>query len=645
MAGKNSLNEYKANIEDSDNIHGSSKVIERKFHGIGEHFVDVALAFISILVMYWTVNPTFDIVIKRSLYLMMIFIMCAIIFPFNKKSSLVKISIIDIIIIILSICGSLYIMYNPYVRFMRLSLLTPYDIFFGVVMIIIGLDIGRRVIGWTLTVTASVIILYTLFGNIIPGQFGHSGFYIKTIISQIYCGLEGYYGLVTRVMIIYVIPFILLGAFLEKTGAGEFFIKLSFSLTRNTVGGPAKAAVLGSALLGSISGSAIANVSSTGVFTIPMMKRIGYRPHVAAAIEAAASTGGQIMPPIMGAVAFLMVEFTQIPYLTIISVAAIPIILYYITLFAFIHFEAKKFKISVDNTISIKPAIDILKTGWQFFFSIIIIVIIMGLGFAPNVAALGGIFILIVVQMIKYRGIDFKLIYQALILGGRYSLNIGSIIACIGIILSLVGLTGLGLKLSWFLSELTHESAFLAILIVGVISTILGMGLPSSAAYIIVAITAGPTLVKMGFPLLIAHMIMIWYSINSEITPPVGLASIVGAGIAGADPMKTMLTAFKFSKGLYILPFMFYFRPAILLQGSLLLIIETITTILFGLIAFASFWENFLFKKLKLFERLFLLMAALFLFFPNLLGNGIGLILFISVIFSQKVGLSMMPNQ
>ena len=645
MAGKNSLNEYKANIEDSDNIHGSSKVIERKFHGIGEHFVDVALAFISILVMYWTVNPTFDIVIKRSLYLMMIFIMCAIIFPFNKKSSLVKISIIDIIIIILSICGSLYIMYNPYVRFMRLSLLTPFDIFFGIVMIIIGLDIGRRVIGWTLTVTASVIILYTLFGNIIPGQFGHSGFYIKTIVSQIYCGLEGYYGIATRVMIIYVIPFILLGAFLEKTGAGEFFIKLSFSLTRNTVGGPAKAAVLGSALLGSISGSAIANVSSTGVFTIPMMKRIGYRPHVAAAIEAAASTGGQIMPPIMGAVAFLMVEFTQIPYLTIISVAAIPIILYYITLFAFIHFEAKKFKISVDNTISIKPALDILKTGWQFFFSIIIIVIIMGLGFAPNVAALGGIFILIVVQMIKYRGIDFKLIYQALILGGRYSLNIGSIIACIGIILSLVGLTGLGLKLSWFLSELTHESAFLAILIVGVISTILGMGLPSSAAYIIVAITAGPTLVKMGFPLLIAHMIMIWYSINSEITPPVGLASIVGAGIAGADPMKTMLTAFKFSKGLYILPFMFYFRPAILLQGSLLLIIETITTILFGLIAFASFWENFLFKKLKLFERLFLLMAALFLFFPNLLGNGIGLILFISVIFSQKVGLSMMPNQ
>ena len=645
MADKNSLNEYKANRKNSDGTQDSFKVIERKFQGIGQQFVNAALAFISILVIYWTVNPTFDIVIKRSLYLMMIFIMCAIIFPFNKKSPLVKISIIDIIIIILSICGSFYIMYNPYVRFMRLSLLTPYDIFFGIVMIIIGLDIGRRVIGWTLTITASVIILYTLFGNIIPGQFGHSGFYVKTIISQIYCGLEGYYGIATRVMIIYVIPFILLGAFLEKTGAGEFFIKLSFSLTRNTVGGPAKAAVLGSALLGSISGSAIANVSSTGVFTIPMMKRIGYRPHVAGAIEAAASTGGQIMPPIMGAVAFLMVEFTQIPYLTIISVAAIPIILYYLTLFAFIHFEAKKFKISVDNTMSIKPALDILKTGWQFFFSIIIIVIIMGLGFAPNVAALGGIVILIVVQMIKCHRIDFKLIYQALILGGRYSLNIGSIIACIGIILSLVGLTGLGLKLSWFLSELTHESAFLAILMVGVISTILGMGLPSSAAYIIVAITAGPTLIEMGFPLLIAHMIMIWYSINSEITPPVGLASIVAAGIAGANPMKTMLTAFKFSKGLYILPFMFYYRPAILLQGSLFSIVETITSILFGLIAFASFWENFLFKKLKLIERLFLLMAAFFLFFPNLLGNGIGFILFISVVFSQKVGLSIVSNQ
>jgi len=191
MADKNSLNQYKANIEDSANIRGSFKVIERKFQGIGEHFVNAALAFISILIMYWTVNPTFDIVIKRSLYLMMIFIMCAIIFPFNKKSSLVKISIIDVIIIILSICGSLYVMYNPYVRFMRLSLLNRYDIFFGIVMIIIGLDIGRRVVGWALTITASVIILYALFGNIIPGQFGHSGFYIKTIISQVYCGLEG----------------------------------------------------------------------------------------------------------------------------------------------------------------------------------------------------------------------------------------------------------------------------------------------------------------------------------------------------------------------------------------------------------------------------------------------------------------------
>lgn len=645
MIDKDGPNSYKTNLKESADITGSFKVVERKFEGIRQHFINAALAFISLLVMYWTVNTTFDIVIKRSLYLMMIFIMCAIIFPFNKKSSLVKISVIDIIIIILSICGSLYVMYNPYVRFMRLSLLNRYDIFFGIVMIIIGLDIGRRVVGWALTVTASVIILYALFGNIIPGQFGHSGFYIKTIISQVYCGLEGYYGVATRVMIIYVIPFILLGAFLEKTGAGEFFIKLAFSLTRHTVGGPAKAAVLGSALMGSISGSAIANVSSTGVFTIPMMKRMGYRPHVAGAIEAAASTGGQIMPPIMGAVAFLMVEFTQIPYLTIISVAAIPIILYYITVFAFIHFEAKKFNIRIDNTISTKPVLDILKTGWQFFFSIVIIVVIMGLGYAPNIAALSGIFILIIVQIIKCRRVDFKLIYKALILGGRYSLNIGSIIACIGIILSLVGLTGLGLKLSWFLSELAHESAFLAILLVGVISTILGMGLPSSAAYIIVAITAGPTLIKMGFPLLIAHMIMIWFSINSEITPPVGLASIVGAGIAGADPMKTMLTAFKFSKGLYILPFMFYFRPAILLQDSFLMIIETITSIFFGLIGFAAFWENFLFKKLKLVERLFLLVAAFFLFFPNILGNGIGFILFISVVFSQKVSLSTVSNQ
>ena len=609
---------------------------ERSFSQVQKRIVHGGMALLSILVLYWAVDVTFDMMVKRSLYLMLVLMLCTITYPFsrgiNKRFSLY----IDYGIMLFILAGSFYIMYHPYDRFARLSSLNPLDIFLGIAMIIIGLDIGRRVIGWSLTLTAGFILLYGLLGQIIPGQFGHTGFSIQTIVSQVFCGMEGFYGMVSRIMIQYVIPFILFGAFLEETGAGEFFIRLAFSLTGKTVGGPAKAAIIGSALLGSVSGSAIANVSSTGVFTIPMMKRIGYPPHIAGAIEASASTGGQIMPPVMGAVAFIMVELTQIPYLTIIAVATVPILLYYITLYVFVHIEAKKQQIGVIHSKNTESWTILLKKGWYYFFSLLFIIIVMVRGFSPNLAALSGIVVLIIIHIIQRRQPDLSFIYRALILGGKYSLYIGSIVPCIGIILAMVGLTGLGLKVSWFLSDLSNESAFLAILLVGLISTILGMGLPSSAAYIIVAITAGPSLIELGFPVLIAHMIMIWFSINSEITPPVGLASIVGAGIAGADPVKTMFTAFKFSKGLYILPFLFYFRPAILLQGNIWMILETIMMILCGLIAFAVFWEGYLYDFLSFFSRILILFSAMGLFLPYRLLNYLGLILFILLLLKQK---------
>ena len=641
MVSQDALKKYENDASRSAPGLGRSQVAERKFRGVRKHLVNLGLALIAILVIYWTIDVTFNIVVKRSLYLMITLVMCSIIYPFSKRPSLAKIStLIDALIVIGSILGSLYVMYECNARFMRLGALNRFDLWFGIVMILIGLDIGRRVIGWALTLVSLGLILYAYFGNMIPGQFGHPGFDISTIVSQVYCGLEGYYGIATKFMTLYVIPFILFGAFLEKTGAGDFFMNLAFSLTSRTVGGPAKAAVVGSAFMGSLSGSAIANVSSTGVFTIPMMKSFGYRPHIAAAIEAAASTGGQIMPPIMGAVAFIMVEFTQIPYFTIVTVATIPIVLYFITVFSFIHFEAKKHRVGIGETTPKTPVIDVLKGGWHFFFSLVIIVGALARGYPPAMAALAGIISLVIIHAIRTRRIDLKLMYDSLVLGGNYSLGIGSIIACIGIILALVGLTGVGLKFSWFLSEFTHNMAFLAILLVGLISMVLGMGLPSGPAYIVLAIMAGPALIDMGFPLLSAHLIMIWFSIDSEITPPVGLASITAAGIARSEPMKTMFTAFKFAKGLYILPFMFYYRPALLLQGSIGIIMVTIISVLLGLIASAACWENFLMEKLNPVERFALLCAAAGLLFPGLIWNGIGSVVFGAVVLNQRIGLS-----
>ena len=324
---------------DSDALRGAW---ERPFPGRARTVLHFFYALISLLVIYWTLDSTSNAVYQRAIYLMLVFSLCALVYPFSRKLPNKVCWAIDIAIILLGVAGSLYVMIDYTDRFMRLSDLNTLDIVFGTIMIIIGLDIGRRVIGWALTLVSACVLLYTLLGNLIPGTFGHPGFDLSTIISQVYAGLEGYYGMATRFMIRYVIPFILLGAFLEKSGAGDFFMDLAFSLTRGTVGGPAKAAVVGSAFMGSISGSAIANVSSTGCITIPMMKKAGYPPHTAAAIEAAASTGGQIMPPIMGAVAFIMVEFTQIPYLTIVKVATPPILLYMLTVYTFIHFQAKK---------------------------------------------------------------------------------------------------------------------------------------------------------------------------------------------------------------------------------------------------------------------------------------------------------------
>ena len=609
---------------------------ERVFTGTPERLVNICLASISALIIYWTVYVSADVMWKHGLYIMTVFCMTLVIYPFEKKPKVNHVSLVDWLLIIGSIAGSAYAIWEYLDRFMRLGMLTEMDIFFGCLMLFLGLEVGRRVIGWSLTLVSIVLILYSLYGFVIPGHFGHGGFDLEAVVTQVYAGMEGYYGLSAKMMIQYVAPFILMGAFLEKSGAGDFFIRLAFALTRNTVGGPAKAAVIGSALLGSISGSAVANVSSTGVLTIPMMKKVGYRPHVAGAIEAAASTGGQIMPPIMGAVAFLMAEFTQIPYLTIVTVATGPIILYYITLMAFIHFEAKKHNIGQMKDHHIPSARTVCSEGWHFFVAIMVIIVIMAFGYSPGMSALGGIITLIVIHSIKSRKVDFKMLYEAMVLGGRYSLGIGSLGGCIGIILSLVGLTGVGLKLSWLFTTLANGSPLVAILLVGLISMILGMGLASGPAYIVTAIAVGPALADMGFPLMTAHFIMMWFSIDSEITPPVGLASIVGAGIANADPMKTMFTAFKYAKALYILPILFYYRPALLLQSSLFDIALTFVTVMLGLIAFAAVWENYLMRRTTLLERILLLGGALLLFIPGHIWDFAGIGLFIIVYCLQR---------
>lgn len=608
----------------------------RKLNGLPFYFVMFGQFLISFLIFYWTIFGVSDVMIQRASYLMLTMVLIFMIYPFGKKSPLTKPSYIDWILIGFGILGSAYIILFYKELILRLSALNTLDVFFGVVMIILGLEMGRRGLGKTLPGLALFFILYSLFGSYFPWILKHRGFKIDVIVSQVYCAMEGYYGIATAFMVKYVIIFIIFGAFLEKSGAGKFFIDLAFSLTRKTVAGPAKAAILSSAIIGSISGSAIANVMTTGVFTIPMMKKIGYKPHVAAAVEASASNGGQLMPPIMGAVAFIMSEFTGIPYIKIALAAFLPIVIYYITLFVFIHIETKKMEFKINVAKNIPETKEVLKEGWHFFTPLIALVSVLLMGISPNMAGLIGIFTIILTSQLKKKNrMSIKDIFDAMVLGGRYTLNIGSIVPCIGIVLAIVGLTGLGLKFSFLLTMISGGSVFIAILLVGLISLILGMGLPSGPAYVILAIMAGPALLQLGMPLMVAHMIMIWFSIDSEVTPPIGLAAIAASGIARSDPIKTMFTAWKFSKGLYILPFLFYYRP-ILLNGPWLEVTVSLLSTTLGHIAFACFLEDYLFKKTMIYERILLGFASFFLIWPNYKYNLIGLTIFSISAYIQK---------
>ena len=601
------------------------------------HLVTGFLTFLIPLSMfYWTVFGISDVMVQRAFYLMLTMVLCFLFFPFAKRSPGRRPSFADWILIAATIAGSLYIMVFYQDIIVRLSALNRWDIFFGTIMILLGLEVGRRGLGNSLPGLGLFFILYAVLGPLFPGIFKHRGFGIEVIVTQIYGAMEGYYGMATAFMVKYVVMFIVFGAFLEKSGAGKFFIDLAFALTRRTVGGPAKAAVMGSCLMGSISGSGVANVMMVGTFTIPMMKKVGYKPHVAAAIEAAGSNGGQIMPPVMGSVAFIMAEFTGIPYAKIALASAIPAIMYYITVYAYVHLQARKTGITVAADETIPKVARTLKEGWIFVTPLLVLIAFIGLGYTPNMAGFAGIVTVVLASWFKKeKRMSLKDIYDAMVLGGRYTLTIGCIVPSIGIMLAIVGLTGLGLKLSFILTLVSGGQIFFAIFLVAIISLVLGTGLPAGPTYVITAIMCAPAMLQLGIPIFIAHMILIWYSIDSDVSPPIAVCAMAAAGIAQADPMKSMFTAWKYSKGLYILPFLFYYRP-LLLNGPALDVVITIASCTLGLVVAACFLERYLFRKTKVFEQILLGVSAALLLWPPLLFNVAGVLALAIVVFMQK---------
>ncbi len=519
------------------------------------------------------------------------------------------------------------------------------DMLLSIIGLLLSLEICRRVLGWSITLIGIGMICFGLFGPYLPDLLAHRGFRFERLATSLFLTTNGVFGVMANVLATYVILFIFFGAFLQKSGAGRFFIDLPLAVAGGSTGGPAKVAVLSSALFGSVSGSAIANTVSTGSFTIPLMKRAGFRPHVAGAIEPSASIGGMFLPPIMGAGGFLMAELTGISYANIMLMSVGPALLYFLSVFGMIHFEAKKQGLGgLDLSEEVPHWKVVLREGWYYSLPLVIITVLMLIGRSPGNAAFWATLSCIVISWVsKETRMGIPEIWEAILAGAKSTLVVGATIGVIGIIVGTISLTGMGLKFSDLVISMAGDSLLLAVVLIALASLILGMGVPVTAAYLIVAVLAVPALGEYGVSAIAAHMIVYWLSQDSNITPPVCVAAYAGAAIAGSDPWKTGWTSFKFAKLLYIMPLMFAYVPGILLDGTTMEIVSAFVSATLGTLAFSAFSMGFFRRRLKWYEMGVLALATFLLYWPSFETDAVGLVLVLLVWWLQRDTESLTP--
>jgi TRAP transporter 4TM/12TM fusion protein len=627
---------------------------------------------LSLFQLYTAGIQTLNLFYQRGIHLALILVLAFLLFPIAKRAWIRW--PVDLAFLAGALATGGYLVLNLDAIVNRAGFWNDTDVAMGMIATVVVLEAARRVIGPTISIIGIVFILYAMTGPrgpismiTLPGILEHRGYDLPRIVSQLYLGQEGIYGLPLGVAATFVYIFVLFGAFLEITGAGQFFIDLAYAAAGRQRGGPAKASVIASGLMGSISGSAIANVVTTGAFTIPLMKKLGYKPEEAGGVEAAASTGGQIMPPIMGAGAFLIAEYTRIPYVEIVKLAILPAILYFTTVYMFVDIIAAKRGMRGMTAEELPKLREVFARGWHFLIPLgmliwfllqnisparvgfVSIVGILGvtalryvvrrltLGRAPvakkasGIAVEAGVPTSIAAEALPSaparedegwgraigRGVVRSI--EALEIGARNALPVSVACAVAGVVVGVVGLTGLGLKFSSLMLSLSGGNLIVALLLVILASLILGMGLPVTASYIVLIVLTGPALTQeFGIPLIIAHLLVFWYSQDSNVTPPVALAAFAGAGVAGANPMRTGVEAWKFAKGLYLIPLFMVFNPEIIMGGPWLYVGWHVLTAFAALGAFAAALEGFLFTRMIWPSRLVATIGTIAIFWPLL---------------------------
>ena len=568
----------------------------------------------------------------RGTHLLIAMVLTFLIFPGFRKGSRTTPGLIDLGLLALSCLTIGYLWANHnylYDRFVFVDDLRPPDLVLGTIFILLVLEATRRCIGLAMPLTALSFVVYALFfTNVRP----------ESLIEVNYLTTEGIFGIPLSVSATYVILFILFGAFVERSGTGKLFMDSSMSVAGHTAGGPAKVAVITSGLFGTISGSAVANVMTTGTFTIPMMYRLGYRPAFAGAVEAVASTGGQIMPPIMGAAAFVMAEFLGASYLEVATFALIPAVLYYVAVFFAVHFEAKRLGLMGVPKEELPKFFDVIKARGHLFIPLIIIITVLFMGYSAPMAALAVIMSVVPIALLRAttrKDISLSMIIGSLEDGAKGTLAIAMACACAGIVIGVLAQTGLGLDFTTLVLNAAQSNIYYALGLTMIAGIILGMGLPTTPAYIIQVALLVPALIKLGIVEQAAHLFVFYFAILSAITPPVAMAVYAAVGISKSPLWETGWAAVKLGATGYIVPFMFAFSPALLMIGPWDIVTVAITTALIGVICLASSLHGFLLVNLIWAERSMLFLAAILLIKPGPTTDAIGGFLVLLAVISQ----------
>ena len=585
----------------------------------------------TIFAVYINTFGRLSVQVHRSAFIAAVLFLSYLLYPARKNAprNANKVPLYDWILAFASAASFLYMSLNFKELVTHAGQYTNQDIIIAVIAILLLLEACRRVVGIPILVVVSCFLLYAYFGNLIPGYFGHRGFSISRIVTHLYYTTEGVIGTPLGVCSTFIFLFILFGAFLERTGIGQFFIDIANSIAGRATGGPAKVAVIASALQGTITGSSVANTVSSGSFTIPMMKKMGYKPEFAAAVEAAASTGGQIMPPIMGAAAFLMAEMTGIPYSKIIIAAIIPAVLYFGGIMIMVHLEAQKYGLKGLPEEEIPHFGKLMMSYWYLLLPLVTLVYLMMTGATAARSAIIAIILAIIVSMFRAdTRMNFTSFLDGLEAGARNIIGVAIACGVAGMIVGIVTLTGIGLKLAGGLLAMSHGITLLALFFTMIASIILGMGVPTTANYVIMATITAPIVLQLGVPLLPAHMFVFYFGIVADITPPVALAAYAGSAIAHSNPLKTGVTATRLAIAAFIIPYIFAMNPSLLILGyGPIEVISVTITALFGMFGVAAGLEGYFKGHLNPVLRIIALAGGLALIIPGLATDIIGVVL------------------